>query len=263
LEQLDQDSIRTLAEGKSPKKGLLLDFIGNFARSAREGLPIYRIGGGAGFIWTASFEQKGRGNLRFTAVDASGLPSPSASQSPIGSQSPAQPTEIRNEVDAKLPELERTIEELQADLVVAASRVAELEKGKSEAERAVKEAEKAKVEAEQTRMSERVKLDAVIAQLQADKGAADAKNGGWKSLVYGGIGGLLVVATAFTAFFVMNRSKSRMSKHQVLEPETKPPEASAQPQAIKADVEPATVSSDEAIHELEKQLPKKSDATSS
>jgi hypothetical protein len=35
LEPLDQDSIRTLAEGKSPKKGLLIDFIGNFARSAK------------------------------------------------------------------------------------------------------------------------------------------------------------------------------------------------------------------------------------
>ena len=50
LEQLDQDSIRILAEGRSPKKGLLIDHIGNFTRSAKEGLPIYRIGGGAGFL---------------------------------------------------------------------------------------------------------------------------------------------------------------------------------------------------------------------
>jgi hypothetical protein len=60
LEPLDQESIRILAEGKSPKKGLLVDFLGNFARSARDGLPIYRIGGGAGFLWAAGFDQAGR-----------------------------------------------------------------------------------------------------------------------------------------------------------------------------------------------------------
>jgi aldose 1-epimerase len=36
LEPLDSDSIITLAEGRSPKKGYLIDFIGNFARSAKE-----------------------------------------------------------------------------------------------------------------------------------------------------------------------------------------------------------------------------------
>jgi len=48
LEPLDADSMKVLAEGKSPKKGLLVDFLGNFARSAKEGLPVYRISGGAG-----------------------------------------------------------------------------------------------------------------------------------------------------------------------------------------------------------------------
>jgi hypothetical protein len=40
LEPLDNDGIKTLAEGRSPKKGYLIDFVGNFARSAKEGLPI-------------------------------------------------------------------------------------------------------------------------------------------------------------------------------------------------------------------------------
>ena len=35
LEQLDQESIKVLAEGKGPKKGLLIDFVGNFVRSAK------------------------------------------------------------------------------------------------------------------------------------------------------------------------------------------------------------------------------------
>ena len=71
LVPLDQASVKMLSEGKSPKKGLLIDFLGNFARSAKEGLPIYRIAGGPGFVWTASFDQKGRGALRTAAVDAS------------------------------------------------------------------------------------------------------------------------------------------------------------------------------------------------
>ena len=48
LEPLDSGSINTVAAGKSPKIGFLVDFIGDFARSAKEGLPIYRVTGGAG-----------------------------------------------------------------------------------------------------------------------------------------------------------------------------------------------------------------------
>jgi hypothetical protein len=71
LKVLDNDSIRILAEGKSPKQGLLIDFIGDFTSSVRAGLPIYRISGGAGFVWIASYDQRGRGTLRFAAVDVS------------------------------------------------------------------------------------------------------------------------------------------------------------------------------------------------
>src|SRR5262245_43887718 len=50
LEPLDNDSIKALAEGRRPTtKGYFIDFIGNFARSAKEGLPVYRLSGGAGF----------------------------------------------------------------------------------------------------------------------------------------------------------------------------------------------------------------------
>ena len=63
-----------LAEGRRPTtKGYFIDFIGDFARSAKEGLPVYRLSGGAGFVWVASYDQKGRGTLRFSAVDASAI----------------------------------------------------------------------------------------------------------------------------------------------------------------------------------------------
>src|SRR4029079_398727 len=77
LEPLDSDNLIKLAEGRRPNtKGYFIDFIGDFARSAKEGLPIYRISGGAGFLWVASFDPIGRGILRFAAVDPSAsLPS--------------------------------------------------------------------------------------------------------------------------------------------------------------------------------------------
>jgi len=83
LEPLDPEGVKVLGEGRSPKRGLLIDFVGNFTRSAKEGLPIYRIVGGPGFIWAGSFEQKGRGTLRLVAVDASALqPKPEINSEP-------------------------------------------------------------------------------------------------------------------------------------------------------------------------------------
>jgi len=79
LVQLDQETVKLLSEGKSPKKGLLIDFLGNFVRSAKQGLPIYRIENGPGFLWRANFDQNGRGSSRFAAVDASELSPPTQS----------------------------------------------------------------------------------------------------------------------------------------------------------------------------------------
>lgn len=71
LEPLDRASVTALAEGRSVKRGLLVDYIGDITRSAREGLPIYQISGSAGFGWIASYDESGRGTLRFFAVNAS------------------------------------------------------------------------------------------------------------------------------------------------------------------------------------------------
>jgi uncharacterized protein len=83
LQPLDAESIQLLASGKSPGKGVLVDFLGNFRQSAQEGLPVYLIGGGAGALWSASYDERGRGNLRLTITDASqfapGLGAPQAS----------------------------------------------------------------------------------------------------------------------------------------------------------------------------------------
>jgi hypothetical protein len=102
LEPLDSDSIKALAEGRRPTtKGYFVDFIGNFARSAKEGLPVYRLSGGAGFVWVASYGRKGRGTLRFLAVDASALP-----PQLVATQTLTEPTDQRPRgapSDASLP----------------------------------------------------------------------------------------------------------------------------------------------------------------
>jgi hypothetical protein len=43
LEPLDAQSRKILATGKNIHRGILIDFLGNYTRSAREDLPIYRM----------------------------------------------------------------------------------------------------------------------------------------------------------------------------------------------------------------------------
>jgi hypothetical protein len=251
LEQLDQESIKILADGKSPKKGLLIDFLGNFVRSAKEGLPIYRIDGGPGLIWGASFGQKGRGTLRLAAVDASGFLSPPREQQPT-----PQSTAVRTEANEAQPELGQTIEKLQTEIASATTKIAELEQAKVAAEAARIEAAKARVDAEiakreieQTRVTEKAKLEATIARLEADRGAADSKTRRWENALYGAIGGLLVVLAASTISFFANRQKQSISKQQVYEPGTNAVDVSAQAQHGEAEIIPHTLSPEIAIAE--------------
>ena len=74
LQPLDPARTADLAAGTGDKLGILVDTIGNPQRSAQLGLPIYRLGGGAGYVWSASWNGRGRGALRMLAIDASRLP---------------------------------------------------------------------------------------------------------------------------------------------------------------------------------------------
>ncbi len=82
IEPLDAESISVLADGRSPRKGFLVDYLGNLTRSAQDGLPVFRITGGPGLIWVASYDVRGRGTLRITAVDTSVL-SPPVAATPV------------------------------------------------------------------------------------------------------------------------------------------------------------------------------------
>ena len=70
LEPLKPDEISVVASGGSPP-GILVSFLGDEERSAKAGIPVYRLAGGAGFLWAAAFDQNGRGVLRYLAIDDS------------------------------------------------------------------------------------------------------------------------------------------------------------------------------------------------
>jgi hypothetical protein len=76
LAPLDAQKRKLLAAGAPPRAGVLVDMLGNFARSARRGLPLYRLEGGAGFLWEAIIGEKGSGGIRVAAADPSRLSQP-------------------------------------------------------------------------------------------------------------------------------------------------------------------------------------------
>jgi len=70
LEPLNPDEISEVASGGS-HPGILVSFLGDPERSAKAGVPVYRLAGGAGFLWAATFDQNGKGMLRYLAIDDS------------------------------------------------------------------------------------------------------------------------------------------------------------------------------------------------
>jgi hypothetical protein len=217
LEQLDQESIKILADRKGLKKGLLIDFLGNFARSAKAGLPIYRIDGGPGFIWAASFDQKGRGISRLAAVDASRFLAPSPEQQPTA-QSPGAASEASED---QRSELKQTTAKAQPELADATTTIADTGKAAAAPEGD---------QIEPTKEEEKANIDAVIAPLEATSAVAEVSRSWWETVPYRSIVGLLlVVLIGSTVVIYMRRQKARASKGQSLPRGTNPIEAVAQP----------------------------------
>ena len=258
LEQLDQESIKVLvADRKALKKGLLIDFLGNFVRSAKAGLPVYRIDGGPGFVWAASFDQKGRGILRLGAVDASEFLPPLARQQPT-----AQMTEATSEASEAKPELRQANGEIRPELPDDTATMVDPEKAKPAAEWAqtedasassnaevqpelpddtatIVDPEKAEPAAEwahtkDASVTERANLDAVGSPLEAKSAIGDATTSWWETLAYGSIVGLLVALISSAIVIYKKRQKASVSKGRVLLHRTDLIEAAAEPAIGKA-----------------------------
>jgi len=222
LEALDSESISTLAEGKSPKKGYLIDFIGNFARSAKEGLPVYRISGGAGFVWAASTDPRGRGTLRFAAIDPSAM-----SATPV--QTEARTSETQENLlgaeptapekpnagadvphDVALQEAE-SVQKAQAEAVAA----------RNESESASRDAQLAKDELERLR-TERIALNTALERSETERTAAENKAHRMESVAYGTIIILVVLLAIASWLLLVNRRKARAANHEAVGAETTP-----------------------------------------
>jgi hypothetical protein len=229
LEPLDRDSLNTVAAGKSPKIGYLVDFIGDFARSAKEGLPIYRVSGGAGFFWVASFDQKGRGTLRLTAVD----PSPTSSDPP-----PNEPPTSNDQTTLAKPEiaLSPTTGSQTSSPTTDVDRQAEKPPAKPDAgitpSETASRTQVANNEIERL-SAEGAKLNAVVRQLESEKAGAESKAHKMEFLAYGS-GVIALLAIVASVLFVSRKkvvtvepqktaSEAKLSDLTGRSPETKPP----------------------------------------
>ena len=221
LEALDSESISTLAEGRSPKKGYLIDFIGNFARSAKEGLPVYRIGGGAGFVWAASTDPRGRGTLRFAAIDPSAMPA-----TPVPTE--ARTSETQETLGAKQTAPARNV---GADVIPHDVAPQEAESGqkaqveavaaRNESEAANRDAQVAKDELERLR-TEKIALNTALERSETERSAAENKAHRMESLAYGTIIILFALLAIASSLLLANRRKAKAANHEAGGPETKP-----------------------------------------
>ena len=75
LEELDATEVSMVASGGSVK-GLLISYLGDLQKSAKANVPVYRLAGGAGYLWAATLNPSGQGILRFLTVDASQIAEP-------------------------------------------------------------------------------------------------------------------------------------------------------------------------------------------
>ena len=102
LTTLDSPTLDALRRGAPVHSGLLVGVLGDPRASARLGLPVYSLGGGAGFIWNAEYNSSGKGVLRIIAVDPSALNSapqpqpvaPAPSPATVCRRSPPEPPAI-------------------------------------------------------------------------------------------------------------------------------------------------------------------------
>lgn len=228
LQPVDPTNISQLADGKTPSLGFMVDFIADFQRSAKVGLPIYRISGGAGSVWAASFGQNGRGTLRVVAVDASKLSSPESDQAAAVTQSPSQQTEKEKEPEAKVADLQRTIENLKADLASSAEKFARLKGKNLETERALKEAAHARFDADNAK---RQIEQASIADRNAAYGVAKFRS--WQVLAYIALGGLITLLAIGLSVLWPGWKRPILASLRGPKPGPTPKEAAAKAEGIK------------------------------
>jgi len=222
LEPLDSDSINTLAEGRSPKKGYLIDFIGNFTRSAKEGLPIYRISGGAGFLWVTSYDQKGRGTLRFAAIDSSAIyptPLPSEARTSGGEATTLDEPTAAKRANAGADVVRQDVARQEAERTAADAK-ADTEAAPNESETAKRDARFTQAEIDRL-SAETAKLNAALKRLETAKTAVEGRAQTTEFIAYGAIIILIALLGIVSSTLFVNRRRAMAAKREGVGPETK------------------------------------------
>jgi hypothetical protein len=238
LEPLDIENRNAFAEGKRLTKGYYIDFIGNFDRSAKEGFPIYRISGGAGFVWVASFDQRGRGTLRLVAVDASAFyPGLVVRSQPNETQSGnTQPGRAEAEVTAaERPNADADTTHQTADTAADKAK-ADSDAAREEFEAAKRDVQLAKTEIEGLN-AERAKLNVALERLEADKTAAEAKAQTMESFAYGGIAISIALLAIVSSILFVSRKQLAVAKRQWVGAETNPSQVAGHSPVVKTERE--------------------------
>ena len=207
LTELDADAVSILASGESPRKGLLIDYLGNLRRSAQLGLPVYSLSGGAGYIWSASVDRNNRGHIRFLTADPSAV-SPAAPVAPATAAQPA-PAEIAKTKTAETPSVDTEPAPVQPDPLV-------------EREKISVEAAVTKSEVETIAAPEVDKIAPSLARLESDLATAEAKIRVLETLVYRAVAGVIIFLIVAAFLLLAWRKRASATRAQVSESETEP-----------------------------------------
>jgi hypothetical protein len=206
LTELDADAVSILASGESPRKGLLIDYLGNLRRSAQLGLPVYSLSGAAGYIWSASVDRNNRGHIRFLTADPSAV-SPAAPVPPATAQ-PA-PAEIAKTRTAETPSVDTEPAPVQPDPPV--------EREKTSVDAAV-----TKSEVENIVAPEADKTAPSLARLESDLATAEARIRVLETLVYRVVAGAIIFLIVAALLLIAWRKRASATRAQASESETEP-----------------------------------------
>lgn len=155
LQQISGQDLAIVKEGRSPGKGILVDYLGDFTRSASLDFPVFSVEGNSGFVWAASFDQLGRGTLRFFAIDAAKLSktrgSVSADSKPNTVVQPTVTDRVKaaeNERDTFFASTEKKlVEQLLEDCGESCADVPEIEKLRQDTDKKIDQEQRAADEA--------------------------------------------------------------------------------------------------------------------
>ena len=184
----------------------------------KKGLPIYRVTGGAGFVWVASFDQKGRGTLRLTAID----PSP-VHFNPLQNEPPTSNDQTtRTNPETALP---ATGPAQTANPDTDVARQPENAPELSQPDARITPPETASgTQATDNQIerpsAESAKLNAVVRQLESEKAAAEGKARRMEHVAYG-LGVIALLAIVSSIFFAFRRRAVAVEPQRTA-PETKP-----------------------------------------